>query len=178
MIQYERVVYEETNTLSSLNLTRGVFTADTPGVWKVDWSLVTEPEDGQENNIFLHRDGEKIGEYNHYAVHVGGRLVHSTPLLLRPDLLCHKDTRSPLRGAFLGPLVVSLWHKRAGVINLRATDLVWTSLVIEGGWSAVTGGRSVFLHLAAGAELSLAVERVDGGVFGLVLCVSLQHQQT
>ena len=95
MIQYERVVYEETNTLSSLNLTRGVFTADTPGVWKVDWSLVTEPEDGQENNIFLHRDGEKIGEYNHYAVHVGGRLVHSTPLLLLPDLLCHKDTQSP-----------------------------------------------------------------------------------
>ena len=47
MIQYERVVYEETNTLSSLNITRGVFTADTPGVWKVDWSLVTEPEDGE-----------------------------------------------------------------------------------------------------------------------------------
>merc|ERR1712024_297535 len=64
VIQYERLLYQETNTLSSLNISQGIFTADTPGVWKVDWSLVTEPEDGEENNIFLYRDGEKIGEYS------------------------------------------------------------------------------------------------------------------
>ena len=37
----------------------------------MEWSLVTEPEDGQEDNIFLYRNGEKIPELSHYAVHVG-----------------------------------------------------------------------------------------------------------
>ena len=35
----------------------------------------------------------------------------------------------------------------------------------------------MFLHLEVGSQLSLAVERSDGGVFGLVFCVSLQHSR-
>ena len=50
----------------------GEFTAGEAGVWRVDWSMVTEPGEGQEDNIFLHRNGVKIPELSQYAVHVGG----------------------------------------------------------------------------------------------------------
>ena len=116
VIKFQRVLFHQTNTESALNITTGLFTARRGGVWRVEWSMVTEPEDEEEDNIFLARNGEKVPELSHYAVHVGSE-----------------------------------------------------------GWSAATGGRSVFLRLDDGDELSLVTDRCDGGVYGVLLCFSLLH---
>ena len=70
VVLYCTVLYRKVSCCTVLYYT-GVFTGGVSGVWRVEWSLVTEPEEGEENNMFLYRNGDKIPELSHYAVHVG-----------------------------------------------------------------------------------------------------------
>ena len=110
-------------------------------MWRVEWSLVTEPEEGEENNMFLYRNGDKIPELSHYAVHVG----------------------------------TGGWSAVTGR-NISIQFHMWNSTYW---WNFCNlpflGGRSVLLHLDVGDEVSLVTERCDGGVYGVLLCISLIH---
>ena len=54
-------------------------------------------------------------------------------MMLLSSYICHKDTAQGSKATFWGnflPFTLSLWHQRAGLSTLGASDCEWTSLAI------------------------------------------------